>query len=516
MLKGHKKVLLIVCIVFMVSLFTACDQAEKAWVDAFVKSQEIEALESTGSVDINVEASGLDDMSQMAFDDIKAQINNASLSFKQKASFNQEQSKGQAYMEGRLQAMDMDMQGQVWLDMDLTAKDLVFKEIIALPALLMDQIPGGQGKDYILLDLEEMSELSKDIDGQPLQTPDLEETMQVALDYQEKFQAALLNYLEDFHFAPSPLTRLESKTVEGKSIDYYQLRFDNESFKDFLEYTIFSLLEDQEILPLFEDYMSELMALSGEEMPDEFSLEDSMPQTLEDLQAFFEAIEGLTLLGENGMVITYGINEEGYFVSEEGSMDFLIDSQEWASLFEESAIELGLADDAAMPVFELSIRYDSQINSINQEIDINMPEMTEENTLNYMALLESLVADTAAQQELVVIIGEELVEFDQQPLEKDAYYLLPFRELADHLGASIDWREEGRQIELAKKGQKLTFTDASRTFTSGSQTKELDYPVLVEKGVSYIHPQAFLAELGYESEWNEEFKLLIIVEEGQQ
>ena len=50
------------------------------------------------------------------------------------------------------------------------------------------------------------------------------------------------------------------------------------------------------------------------------------------------------------------------------------------------------------PIFELKISFDTKMNSINKDLEITMPTTTEENSINYMDLIESMISENQQAQ----------------------------------------------------------------------------------------------------------------------
>ena len=309
-LKKYKKLSLLLLVLISASLFTGCNKDEKDLMDAFIKSQEISSLESTTNMGFNLKVEGLDDETQVIFDEVVKQINDMKLSISQKSVTNEEQTVSKAQIDANVQLADMSFDSSIWVDMDMSGDKLVLKEIFKLPSMLMALIPGAAEKEYIVLDFDTINESIANMEEDTPNQIDLDETMAIAMKYQDKFMDAFVNYMKNYDSDLSVVTKLEDKVVDGEKIKHYQVAFDNDSFKDFLKYTTISMLQDESIIPLFEEYMTELTKLSGEEMPEELSITDNMGKLVEKTTEFFAKLEELTILGEDGIIITYGINED--------------------------------------------------------------------------------------------------------------------------------------------------------------------------------------------------------------
>ncbi len=375
------------------TLFTGCSQEDKEFVDAFIKSQEILSSESTSDIAFNLSAEGLDEESQVMFDGIASQINNMKLSLNQKSVTNKDQTVAKAQIDANVLLNDMNFDSSIWVDMDMSGDKLVLKEVFKLPSMLMSFIPGAVDKEYIVLDFDTINEAMTNSGQDMPEQMDFDATMDIAMKYQKKFTDALMAYIKDYNFNHPVVTKLDDKIVNEENIKYYEVAFDNDSFKEFLKYTTITMLQDEDIMPLFEEYMTELMDMSGEEMPEELSFVGNSAKRIKKAQEFFDKMEELTILGEDGIRITFGINEDGYFVSETGKMDFIIDTKQFVNLMAAEIEENEAVAAMPTPVFKLSISYDGTINKINEDVKITMPTTTKENTIDYINLMETMILE---------------------------------------------------------------------------------------------------------------------------
>lgn len=517
-MKKYKKLSLLLIVLIIASLFTGCNKQEKELVDAFIKSQEMLSLESTGNMEFNLKVEGLDDETQVIFDGFVNQINDMKLSISQKSVMNEDQTIATAQIDANIKLPDMSFDSSIWVDMDMSGDKPALKEIFKLPSMLMGFIPGGAEKEYIVLDFDTMNKAIADMEEDMPQQVDLDETMAIAMKYQEKFKDAFIDYIKNYDADLDIVTKLDDKTVDGEKIKYYQVTFDNNSFKDFLKYTTISILQDENIIPLFKEYMAELMISSGEEMPEELSITENIEKMVQKIREFFEKLEELTILGEDGIIITYGINEDGYFVSEEGKMNFLIDTSELMALVADSMKKEEISDEAIVeenallqdmptPIFELSISYDTNITSINQDLEIIMPLTTEENSIDYMELIESMIPQ---DMKLMVFVEDEYVEFVNEPILVDGSYLVSSRDMSKALEATITWNGYTKEITIVKDNNTLIFNSNSKKLIKNGRTHPLNTSIVIIDGVSFIPLRAVAENLGYTVDWDGDIKMVTI------
>lgn len=516
-MKKQSKLFMLVITIIIGSLLTGFSKEDKNLTNAFIKSQEILSLESTSNVEFKLDVKGLDDETKLIFDEVINQINGMKLSTKQKSISNEEQNIAKGQMDANIQLADMNFDSSIWVDLDLTGEEPLIKEIFKFPSMLMNFLPGGNGKEYIVLDLQTMNESFKDVGEDGPEAMNLKETMSIAMKYQDKFMDAFTNYIKNYDSDLSNISKLDTKEVDGEKIQYYKVEFDNDSFKEFLKYTTISILQDENIIPLFEEYTKELMLISGEEMPEELSVTENIGEVVKKTQEFFEILEKVNLLGEEGINIIFGINEEGYFISEEGKIDFLINTEEIMNLMpkptlEEEALVEGDYELPEMPtpIFELMISYDTKIDNINEDMEITMPKTTKENSIDYMELIENMLVESQENMELMVIFEDELVDFTKEPILENGRYLVSSRDISEAFDASITWDQDTEEITISKDENKLVFNENSDKVLVNGVSKDLNGSVVIVDGVSFIPLRDISENFGYNIDWDGDFKLISI------
>lgn len=516
-MKNYKRLSLLLIALLIATVFTGCNKEEKDLLNAFDKNQEILNVESTSDMEFNLVATGLDEESQVMFDGFVNQINDMKLSINQKSVTNKDQTIAKSQIDANIQLTDMSFDSSIWMDMDMSGETPVMKEIFKVPSMLMGMIPGAAAKEYIILDFDTINETIANMEEDMPEPVNVNDTMKIAMKFQKRFKEAFVDYQKNYDSDLSVVTKLDDKTVDGKKIKYYQVEFDNHSFKEFIKYTTISMLQDENIIPLFKEYMTELFSASGEEMPEELSLTGDITKMVQKTKEFFEKIEELTILGEDGIVITYGINEDGYFVSEEGKLDFLIDTKEFMALASDSIEEdkslmkeKEVLKEMPTPVLNLSVSYVTKINSINKDLKITMPTTTDENSIDYMELMETMISKSQQDPVLMVFVEDEFIKFTNEPILVDNRYLISSRDMAEAFGANISWNVDTKEINIAKDDNQLIFNANNKQLSVNGEVKTLNPSIVIIDGVSFIPIRAVSENLGYTVEWDQNIKMVTI------
>jgi hypothetical protein len=104
----------------------------------------------------------------------------------------------------------------------------------------------------------------------------------------------------------------------------------------------------------------------------------------EDLEAFemiAELYANVTFLSEP-WVTYYVLNEDGYPIQEDSSLQMIFDLNEWGRAL--AAIDPEEFDDAELPdlVITLDMEYSIQYENINSAVRVSLPELTPENSID--------------------------------------------------------------------------------------------------------------------------------------
>lgn len=89
-------------------------------------------------------------------------------------------------------------------------------------------------------------------------------------------------------------------------------------------------------------------------------------------------------------------------------------------------------------------------------------------------------------------VNGKKVKFDVQPTLKDNRTLVPFRKIAEALGADVSYNEKSRKVTVVKNGTTVEFKLGSKTAYINGQASMLDVPAQVENGRTLV-PIRFLS-----------------------
>jgi hypothetical protein len=400
-MKNTKKIVaLIVAMCMIMSLLSGCTSAVegKALYDAMVKNQSIKSSQSDMQLTLRLDAKGLSEEDQMSFEQMKAIMNGAKMSMNMKQSTNADNTaaKAQAGVNMFMAGMSIDM--GVWVDMDLNGNPPRLKEIIKLPAIMTAADPSMVGKEYMVMDLSEMMKAPEVIGQVP--NMNYSDTMKLTKEMQEKTLAFMGKYLAQynpgFKFINDAGTKdivTPERTVKAH---VYQVKLDDKAAKKLIRYTVNNFANNKDAMDFAIEYMKLIgrfsASASGVKSPTaDFDklmtdFEKEKPAMLAEFNKSMDQLEGIQIFGEKGITLEYAIDENGYIVSQSGSMDFVVD---FAKL---SSIE-SLKDSkyTSVGIYNVGFDFSMMTYNINKGMTIEIPVVTPANSINYTDMIKSEV-----------------------------------------------------------------------------------------------------------------------------
>ena len=505
-MKAAKKLSLLLVLVLCISLFSGCTREEVALFDAMLKSQEILSMENNTALTFSLSSTGLSNEEQVAFNSAAIIINDLQVNYNQKFQADKERTMTKAQIDSTIKLQNMSFDSSIWVDLDRSNEDFTFKEIIKLPAMLSMFLPTPLNeKEYIVIDFTTMYGTQENT-GIPM---DYSATMTIALEYQEKFLNAFNKYIKNFNSKLMSVTKLQDKVIDEQTCEIYQIQMNDASFKQFLQHSIINLLKDEELLVLYKDYMTEILSASGQSMPEEMDFTKNIPELLVKANKFFKALNEVTLLGENGIVIEYGINQDGFIISEVGKMDFIINVEELATLFRELSGQQEILPIESTAIFNFVLSYDSKTTKINEDIKVSMPVLTEENSVDFMSMLTSMIP-AAPTPSVMVFVDDMYLYLADEPQFINGRTFAPVNDISNALGAEVVWNESTKEATVSKGDTVLIFKVDSDIAMKNGEAVTLDAKVIVVNGSVFI-PLRFLSEsFGYQINWSPENNVIDI------
>ncbi|MGE5678989.1 MAG: stalk domain-containing protein [Pseudomonadota bacterium] len=462
-MKKFKKmaaVILTICII--AGLLSGCTGTTegKALYDALMKTQTVKASQNDMEFTLKLDASGLSPEDQQSFAQAKAMLDGAAFSMNMKQVANADNTAAKAEMNMDMLFGGMSMNMGVWVDMDLNSSNPKFVEIIKLPAMLTAMDPSMAGKEYMVMDLGKAMSTSE------LGNVDYTAMMKLTKDLQDKSNVFLKSYLAQYDPGFKFITDAGTKSIvtpEGTvKAHVYQIKLDDKTAKKLVRYTVENFANSKEAMEFLVDYFKLIQKLTESTTPSTASTEElekimsdfeaEKPVMLAEFNSFMDKLENVQIIGSDGLVFEYAIDENDYIVSQSGSLNFLIDTAKLA------ALEDGLSS-AGSGTFDVTFGYNMLTYNINKNLTISMPAVTPANSLDYNEMMKSQNPSTTKKPEPAqvlnatptsgkVLVNGKTVSFDAYTINGNNYFKL--RDLAKAVNGTE------KQFDVTWDGTKKT------------------------------------------------------------
>ncbi len=318
------------------------------------------------------------------------------------------------------------------------------------------------------------------------------------------------------------------------------------------------------------DLMAEISPMYGM-VSDEFEkgfaeLEANLDKSHESFNKFMDIMNDVKIVGDKGFTLKYSINPDGYIVKETSYIDLVIDLEKWTAagaeletafggiktqeeakavqvqeepIAEPAAIEpaeaslpaqtaeeassetpeeadfsTSYAVTSAIPsgIINLGIEYETVLSNINGQVEIEFPELTEENSIDYFEMLKQMMSSVQNNTSTIsVYVNDSKVQFMNDPIIRNGRTLAPAREVFESLNGDVQWDDTNRTVKAVIGDTKIDLTiDSNEAFVNGV-LHVLDEPASIIDDRTYV-PVRFLAEsIGGQVEWYPEAMTVFIV-----
>ncbi|SDX32237.1 hypothetical protein [Tepidimicrobium xylanilyticum] len=390
-----KKGSIITLFLIFAIMLTGCTNNELAFIKAFNKTQEINSAESKSVFKFTLKGEGFSPEDEQIVQQVTSLLNNTEVSITQKIKQNDDKTSAKAYADMKLNFGGMEMPMSVWVDVDMAGDKPKLIEIIKMPPMLMAGMsPEAMDKEYIVYDIDKL--IAKD--GEKVNYSKL---IKFSKDMQSKLDNFFKDYLKTFKPKVEVVKYRGERTIDGNKLSIYELKLDDKSFKDFMRYTINYSLENKEVLKFMKGYMDVVMSMvenSSEEnelMQEQIDMElDNLERRLPEIKGkfneFMDKIDDISIIGDKGIVIEYGVNNDGYIVYEAGNIDFRIDLGAIGNVSKANT-------DSVKGVLNIGVEFNSKIFNINENITIDMPKVDENNSIYFNDMIDKSVENIVVE-----------------------------------------------------------------------------------------------------------------------
>lgn len=474
---------LLLAVLYAVTLLTGCSSAEMALYEASLKNAEMLSYQDDMEASIYIEISGMSDEDMAEIEPILGMINDSSLSMSQRMMVNEEQTMVKGAIEMQLNSPLGPMPFNIWLDVNMSDDDFSIEEIIQLPPQLMAEIPEMAGKDYMVINTEVLNEAMG---------MDYSNIMDMALGFEEEMETLIEEFMDNWDYSENHLSYVGRETLEGESVKVYELNMDDEEIKAWLQYFVEYSIEEGHMSTFMEGYFGMLKEampeMEGEaeldmiqDSIDAFMSEEGQEELLSVIEEFFDTLDEVTVLNDDGIEITYMIDSDGYLVATEGSIGLSINPKEYSEAFGQTwTME-------EEPVIEVTITFSDRISEINAIEEIEFPELTLANSVDFYDLINE---DMDAMK---VLIDDKRVYYDEQPRMENGRTLVPLRKTAEALDMQVSWDDATQTVTAMKQGKEIKLKINDDTVYVNGEAVKIDVPARIVNGRTLI-PLRFIGE----------------------
>lgn len=443
---GLKKLVAMILVVAMAFGLTGCYGGEIELYNAMEKMNKIETMESKMEMDFSFSTEGFAEEEQLMFDEVAELLNDMKIKINMKQTQNEDQTASKAEMFTDIHLADMDMNMKQWVDVDLSKDNPKMLQIIKMPEEAMTtMVPEGMNKEYIRFDMMAQEELGDNFD----------ELIEFTEEFTPKLMEFMNEFYADFDGGKDFLSKKDSKVIDGKYLDIFEVKLDDSGLKSLLRYGVNHTLENDTTMDFIKEYMDIVMSISAIPEDEKDEMETEIQDGLKDLETqlpefrtifndFMDKYGEIQVLGEDGISMEIGIDRRGYVAHQAGSIDIRIDAGQIAKALELDPIE---------GIINMGINFKTRNFNINNKlIWIRMPKLTEGNSIEYMDLLDAQMKQF--EEELKAL--EEMEDFDIEGLEEieDAEDLEAVEEVEEaevNEIKEIEETDETEEVEATEK-----------------------------------------------------------------
>jgi hypothetical protein len=527
MKKSFKLVALLVIISLFSVFMAGCNMDEMKVFSSMVKAKDIKSMESKTNLTFRFEAEGFSEEQNEIMQTIAPILNNLKLSMSQKINQNEDKSIIKSQLDTYFEVGGVSSSLGVWTDSDTTGDKPYIKEIVRVPAIVTAAFPSQfKGKQYIQLDMANIPGTGMEF------TSEYKQMLDFNKDFASKFIEFLKEYSTQFDPGFKFITYKDGHAVNGEFLTFYEIKLDDKSFKAFIKYAASNLIQNKKSIELLKELLSSVIKLSEasnqltgksgispEEMLDLMQL--NIPGNVETINKVFEAFKDVKIVGDKGIIINYGINNEGYIVSESGTLDFTVDLKAMEEAVQK-LMEVPVLDfmDEVSGIINFGFDFDTQITNINKDVKVTFPELTKKNSFTYDELYEVLnpiISDNFGfapsnynNEPVNIVIDNKDLGSKVRAKVENGIIMVPVRAVSEALGAKVVANSKSQTVTVQKGDTKIVFkTKSTEVLVNGRKISMYSPMILVDKK-NYVPVSVLADNLDVKIQWNRKTNSLLI------
>ncbi|AFM41964.1 hypothetical protein Desaci_3057 [Desulfosporosinus acidiphilus SJ4] len=376
----------------MLLVLTGCSLNEQEIFNAALNMQNVHSGDVHTSMTLHLSGTGFAPDVQQQIDTTAALLNNASLDLDVKSTTNDQKtvSKSQVLMNVMTPGMKIDV--PIWVDSDLSGDTPKINEVIKLPLIAKSSLPQQfASKDYLVMNPLDASDSKIDPSS-------FKQLLEFSKTLQEKEVSFLKSYSTRFNpnFDTASSSSLYMQTDDGfKMVRRYEIRLDDQQFKDFIRYAVTNFAQDKEAMNFVKDIVDSTLQVS--QAPDKEKSIKAFDQAFDQFNASKEnllttfntamdQLKNVTILGDKGLDLNYYLYN-GYIIRETGTINVKVDLKQWNQFLKTLNEQQGSSDEP-QGTLDMILKYDTTISGINTPQEIQTPEVNSTNSFTMKDLLD--------------------------------------------------------------------------------------------------------------------------------
>ncbi|MGH4052313.1 MAG: hypothetical protein ACREVX_13460 [Clostridium sp.] len=355
----------------------------KTLTAAILKTSKATSVESNGKFSLAFKAKGLSEQDQEQFAFIGEMLDNLQVDFNTKLSGNNEGTISRQYAKMSINVAGSPYSGELWSDINLTGKTPIVKGIVKSPQIFEMMLPPEYMNKYMLLDFEQIKKMPE------MQTELGSMDFGKMMSENKELQQLILTIFEKY----SSQLGLDYSLVSNNG-NVYKVKIDDAQFKDIIRKVVNLTAKNKENQNLILDLIITEMKNSGASTEEINSTKVDMNQMFTTLESqefldkfnqMMDKLQDVKILGDNGIDITYTLDENGYVISTKGDMEFVADMAMLDKAFGESAAATA-SESIPKGIYTVGMHFEVNNSNINGKVNIDMPTITSENSFNIQDL----------------------------------------------------------------------------------------------------------------------------------
>lgn len=425
---------LFICFTFLISFSNVQINAEetistnpyqKALFNALLKSAEKKSFEKKSTTNLSIELSDFDKEVQSMYDMYAPFLQNMVLENTTKTTIDDSNLKSKSENNFEVKVGDVEIPLSIWSDINFSEDKNDMKIIFSIPEMLFETLPQLANKKYLVLDYFNINDdiPNAQVLKKSMNTDNYKNISKLSSKYKPKFIEFAQNYLNQFNPSSNFVTSKGLAYVPDKDkkpilTQCYEIKINDAEFKNLIKYTINNLLMNDEGIELIKDYIIDIMTLTNESEVE--LLKENIDNMITELKAnrleysimvnsFIDMFKDIKILGDKGISTKYYVNLEGSILKTKSIYDFQIDLSQFIPLINmsktsENTVDIDTLKNNLKGIIKFSISSVSNNYNINGNVEIEMPEITEENSINYWELILNSINsyNTQAPKQMII------------------------------------------------------------------------------------------------------------------